>query len=170
MALWVAEFENEKYQDYSDDDDESDDDMSDARSDSTNRHAAFTEAVETRMPFKKVEEVIVTLSHSEYTWTGFLRDSPETITMAIVTSSCLEVTDNRVTVLSVVAANAVGGRAASILQSAIPCNPNLLIRERGNPRELTISIRTGAGAEQRMSIVPRVENGGSSGEFVVFTW
>lgn len=95
VALWVAEFENEKYQDYSDDDDESDDDMSDARSDSTNRHAAFTEAVETRMPFKKVEEVIVTLSHSEYTWTGFLRDSPETITMAIVTSSCLEVTDNR---------------------------------------------------------------------------
>jgi hypothetical protein len=68
--------------------------MSDARSDSANRRAAFTEVVETRMPFKKVEEVIVTLFRSEYTWTGFLRDSPETITMAIVTSSCVEATDD----------------------------------------------------------------------------
>jgi serine/threonine protein kinase len=94
-ALWVAEFEDEKYQDYSDDDDESDDDMSDARSDSASRHASFTGSVETRMPFKKVEEVIVTLFRSEYTWTSFLRDSPETITMAIVTSGCLEAIDDR---------------------------------------------------------------------------
>jgi len=96
-ALWVAEFEDEKYQYYSDDDDddESDDDMGDARLDSASRHALFTEPMETRMPFKKVEEVIVTLFRSEYTWTGFLRDSPETITLAIVTSSCLEAIDDR---------------------------------------------------------------------------
>jgi len=94
-ALWVAEFEDEKYQYYSDDDDESADDMSDARSDAGSRHASFSGPMETRMPFKKVEEVIVTLFRSEYTWTGFLRDSPETITLAIVTSSCLEAIDDR---------------------------------------------------------------------------
>jgi hypothetical protein len=93
-ALWVTEFEDEKYQDYSDDDGESDNDMSDARSDSASRHASFTGSVETRMPFKKVEEVIVTLFRLEYTWTGFLRDSPETIAMAIITSSCLEAIDD----------------------------------------------------------------------------
>jgi len=96
-ALWVAEFEDEKYQDYSDDDsgDESDDAMSDEISDFASRRASITGPMETRMPFKKVEEFIVKLFRSEYTWTGFLQDSPETITLAIVTSSCLEAIDER---------------------------------------------------------------------------
>jgi hypothetical protein len=51
-ALWVAEFEDEKYQDYSDDDGESDDDMSDATSNSANKQTDIAGSMETKMPQK----------------------------------------------------------------------------------------------------------------------
>jgi hypothetical protein len=46
------------------------------------------------MPYKKVEDMIVSLHRSEYTWTPFLMDSPKIITIAIITTSCLEATDD----------------------------------------------------------------------------
>lgn len=39
------------------------------------------------------EEWIVALSRSEHTWDGFLRDSPETLTLAIVDKICLRMND-----------------------------------------------------------------------------
>jgi hypothetical protein len=52
------------------------------------------------------------------------------------------------------------GRWQVYYSPRISCNPNLPICEQGYSRELAIGIRTGAGTEQRMSIIPRVEYGG----------
>ena len=43
--------------------------------------------------FEAVEEWIVTLFRSEHTWTGFLQDSPECLTMAIMDTTCLDLDD-----------------------------------------------------------------------------
>ena len=40
--------------------------------------------------FEAAEEWIVTLFRSEHTWTGFLKDSPECLTMAVMDSACLD--------------------------------------------------------------------------------
>jgi hypothetical protein len=102
-ALWVAKFECEKLLDDSDPDlsesersnvsfDSEDEEISSRGAHSEN---GDVEQKEGRMPFKKVENVMVTLSRSEYTWTPFLVDSPETITMANITTSCLEAAEEQ---------------------------------------------------------------------------
>ena len=43
--------------------------------------------------FEASEEWIVTVFRSEHTWTGFLQDSPECLTMAVMDSVCLDIDD-----------------------------------------------------------------------------
>ena len=43
--------------------------------------------------FIPTEEWIVTLFRSEHTWTGFLKDSPECLTMAVMSTACLDFDD-----------------------------------------------------------------------------
>jgi hypothetical protein len=102
-ALWVAKFEYEQLLDDSDPE-PSDSEGSNVSFDSDNEEVSSREAhsesaeveqKEGRMPFKKVENVIVTIFRSEYIWTPFLNDSPEIITMAIITTSCLEAADEQ---------------------------------------------------------------------------
>ena len=93
-ALWVAVFENEELPDDSNSDTYSDSESGESSSREVRSGNGDAEPKEGPMPYKKVEDMIVSLFRSEYTWTPFLMDSPEIITMAIITTSCLEATDD----------------------------------------------------------------------------
>jgi hypothetical protein len=93
-ALWVAVFENEELPDDSSSDTYSDSESGESSSREVHSRNADAEPKEGPMPYKKVEDMIVSLFRSEYTWTPFLMDSPKIITMAIITTSCLEATDD----------------------------------------------------------------------------
>ena len=79
-ALWVESFDIE-----GDLDGESDDDTSTSR---TILRQVTTDTCELYLSF--CEEYIAKLFRSEYTWTGFLQDSEESLTIAIVGMTCLD--------------------------------------------------------------------------------
>lgn len=68
-------------------------------SDEEDSRRSLSEAEDNNKPspltsnFEPAEEWIVTLFKSEHTWTGFLKDSPECLTMAVIDEVCFELHD-----------------------------------------------------------------------------
>ena len=83
-ALWVEGFDEE-----GDSDGEHDSDRDTSGLSSTNASNRSSQESD----FEAVEEWIVILFRSEHTWTGFLQDSPECLTMAIIDPACLDLDD-----------------------------------------------------------------------------
>lgn len=79
-SLWVESFDTE-----GDSDGESDDESNDGRK---MQPPPYINIMQTRPKF--FEEWIATLYKSEHTWTGFLEDSEESMTVAILSSACLD--------------------------------------------------------------------------------
>ena len=79
-ALWIESFDTQGDSD-GESDDESNEDQSPVQPPSI-------DITQTRPNF--FEEWIVTLFKSEHTWTGFLGDSEECLTMAILSTACLD--------------------------------------------------------------------------------
>jgi hypothetical protein len=81
-GLWVESFDDTEGDSDGESDNESDDDQ---KSNPTTQSTAVTKA-----PTNFFEEWIVTLFRSEHTWTGFLEDSEESLTMAVLSMACLD--------------------------------------------------------------------------------
>ena len=87
--------------------------------------------------FASAEEHLLLLRRSEHSWTGFLRDSPECLTMAIVDDNCLDFNDAEGYGMRcqapLLSKNSVGTKRSSpgysVLQTALLINKELLNSE-----------------------------------------
>ncbi|KAE9380914.1 hypothetical protein N431DRAFT_363028 [Stipitochalara longipes BDJ] len=86
-ALWVESFDE---QGESDGESDGEDDKEDEVESPPGALVCQATTLEKQMDSGFCEEHIVTLFRSEHTWTGFLQDSEESLTMAIVGMTCLD--------------------------------------------------------------------------------
>jgi hypothetical protein len=81
------------------------------------------------------DEHVVTLHESEHTWIGFLADSTESCTMAVIEDICLEVDDSVWNGRRCLATSVMGGvtrkrrRGNSVLETAVQINEEALKNE-----------------------------------------
>ncbi|PQE30331.1 hypothetical protein CJF32_00008233 [Rutstroemia sp. NJR-2017a WRK4] len=96
-AFWVESFDEDGDSDgEADDDSVGQPDPTDSDDDSARYLAALPTPPDSTLASqcsKFFEEWIVTLFRSEHTWTGFLQDSEESLTMAVVEMTCLDFHD-----------------------------------------------------------------------------
>jgi len=86
-ALWVESFDE---QGESDGESDAEEDKEDEEDSPPRALTCQATTLEKQMDSRFCEEHIVTLFRSEHTWTGFLHDSEESLTMAIVGMTCLD--------------------------------------------------------------------------------
>lgn len=114
-GLWVESFDIEGESDGESDDDE------DSKDD-------FTPTAVTQLSSHFFEEWIVTLFRSEHTWTGFLQDSEESLTMAVLGTACLDFDHGgygrRCSQARTLASNSKSGYP--VLETSIQLNSSLL--------------------------------------------
>ncbi|KAL2070355.1 hypothetical protein VTL71DRAFT_13381 [Oculimacula yallundae] len=120
-GLWVESFDTEGDSDGESDDGSDDDQPSDETLPPT------TVAKPTPNFF---EDWIVTLFRSEHTWTGFLEDSEETLTMAVLGMACLDFDHNgygrRCTRCQLTTTQMADAKGYPVLQTSLQLNATLL--------------------------------------------
>lgn len=118
-GLWVESFDNGGDSDGESDEetDDEDDQKSSASSLAKPRSIFF-------------EEWIVTLFRSEYTWTGFLEDSEESLTMCVVVPACLDFDHMGYGRRCTQAQCVTGSKGYPVLQTSLQLNESILKGEK----------------------------------------
>ena len=129
-ALWVESFDEQGESDGESDGEENEEDEGDPPL----RDLLYQATPLGTMDSRFCEEHIVTLFRSEHTWTGFLHDSEESLTMAIVGMTCLDFLHEngygRRCAGQLPLPNSANSKGFAVLQTSLKLNESILKSEK----------------------------------------